>query len=282
MSFFKMCWYDIKHGCLKNYRLIISPIIFEIIVLILFDKKINMYEKYCGDAQISLGDILFFNFGGIDKYIMNMDKAFIFPIIWMVYFVLVLVSTLSYPISNINGFGNKILVKCKQRVNWWYAKCVCNICCNILYLGLIFIIIMLFCSTNNIPFNLQINDEIQSTLFELNMNTSLNKGSILPTNALLLIALVTILVSLLQMVLSLWVKPIYSFLIICTLLLASAYFQSIVLIGNFAILLRHNWINNDGINWSIGIPLTIILIASLIIIGAIRFKKYNIINHEEN
>ena len=58
MSFCKMCWYDIKHGCLKNYKLLISPIIFEIIVLILFDKKIELYLYSIVDNKLKKVEII--------------------------------------------------------------------------------------------------------------------------------------------------------------------------------------------------------------------------------
>lgn len=281
MSFCKMCWYDIKHGCLKNYKLLISPIIFEIIVLILFNKKIELFELGIAESGISLGDILFYNFGGMDKYVVNMDQAFVFPIIWMILFVLVLFATLSYPMNNLNGFGNKILVKGKSRISWWFSKCIWIVCCNIIYMGFIFLIVLTYCQIKKIPFCLNVNSEVQSIFFEINMTTELKAGVTLPVKELLLVMLVAIFIGLLQLFLSLWLKSIYSFLGVCTLMLVSAYFQTGAMVGNYAMLLRHDWINEGGMNWEMGIPVTVFLIIAVIIIGGIRFKKYNIIGQEE-
>ena len=70
------------------------------------------------------------------------------------------------------------------------------------------------------------------------------------------------------------------FMIMCLLMLASAYFQSVFLIGNYAMLIRHSWINVDGMDCSIGIPVTCVLIVFTVIAGFIRFKRFDIIQEE--
>ena len=52
------------------------------------------------------------------------------------------------------------------------------------------------------------------------------------------------------------------------------------LIGNYAMLIRHSWINVDGMDCSIGIPVTCVLIVFTVIAGFIRFKRFDIIQEE--
>lgn len=75
------------------------------------------------------------------------------------------------------------------------------------------------------------------------------------------------------MALGLWLKPIYSFMVMCMVLLLSAYFQSLFVIGNYAMLIRHLWINEDGIDCKVAIPAMCLIIFITVIVGVIRFKS---------
>lgn len=76
-----------------------------------------------------------------------------------------------------------------------------------------------------------------------------------------------------QMALGLWLKPIYSFMVMCMVLLLSAYFQSLFVIGNYAMLIRHSWINEDGIDCKAALPAMCLIIFITVIVGVIRFKS---------
>lgn len=76
------------------------------------------------------------------------------------------------------------------------------------------------------------------------------------------------------------VQACIQFMIMCMMMLASAYFQSVFLIGNYAMLIRHSWINVDGMDCSIGIPATCVLIVVTVIVGFMRFKRFDIIQEE--
>lgn len=280
MKFCKMCWYDIKNGCLKNFRLFLLPIVMEVVVLLLMAKRVGIYEQYDITASKTLGDVLLYHFGGMGKYVLSADKAFEFPVIWMILFVLILFVTLDYPVSNLQGFGSKVLVKGNSRIRWWLAKCVWNLICNVVYFGIIFLLILLFCSMKGIPFSLSVNSDLQTWLFELDAYTQLLPGVSMPIGELVQVFLVSVAICQLQMALVLWLKPIYSFMVMCMFLLVSAYFQNDVLWGNYAMLLRHSWINEDGMDCRIGIPVTLTITLITVCIGMIRFKGYNIMQEE--
>ena len=86
MKLWKMCWYDIKNGCLKNIKLLLFPIVYEIVVLFAMMQKVVSYEKYGMEVEKHLGDILLYNFGGMPKYVLSAEKVFEFPVIWTVIF----------------------------------------------------------------------------------------------------------------------------------------------------------------------------------------------------
>ena len=103
MKLWKMCWYDIKNGCLKNIKLLLFPIVYEIVVLFAMMQKVVSYEKYGMEVEKHLGDILLYNFGGMPKYVLSAEKVFEFPVIWTVFLVLILFATLSYQMINLQN-----------------------------------------------------------------------------------------------------------------------------------------------------------------------------------
>lgn len=167
MKMWKLLCYDIKYGCIKNLKLLLFPIIFEMAVLYMLWQKINSYAQYGISTQKHMGDVLLYNFGGMEKYKLSMENVFQFPVTWMLLFVMILFVTLSYPMNNLCGFGNKLLIKGKSRVKWWLSKCIWNLLCNIIFFGIIFTLILSFCSISGIQSGMQVNTDMQTVLFNL-------------------------------------------------------------------------------------------------------------------
>lgn len=280
MKMWKMLCYDIKNGCIKNLKLLLFPIIFETVVLFMLWQKMNSYAQYGISTQKHMGDVLLYNFGGMKKYELSMENVFQFPVTWILLFVMILFATLSYPMNNLCGFGNKLLVKGKSRVKWWLSKCIWNLLCNMIFFGIIFILILAFCSISGIQSGMQVNTDMQTVLFNLGADTSLKPHAIMPVGDIVMVFMLSVAICQIQMALGLWLKPIYSFMVMCMVLLLSAYFQSLFVIGNYAMLIRHSWINEDGIDCKAALPAMCLIIFITVIVGVIRFKKYNIIQEE--
>ena len=90
MKMWKLLCYDIKYGCIKNLKLLLFPIIFEMAVLYMLWQKINSYAQYGISTQKHMGDVLLYNFGGMEKYKLSMENVFQFPVTWMLLFVMIL------------------------------------------------------------------------------------------------------------------------------------------------------------------------------------------------
>ena len=90
----------------------------------------------------------------------------------------------------------------------------------------------------------------------------------------------TLCLSLLQMALCLYLKPIFSYIISVIICIASAYTTNFLLIGNYAMALRSNHIVSDGVSRKNGIIIFALISVVSVLAGAIRFKKYNILDKE--
>ena len=85
-------------------------------------------------------------------------------------------------------------------------------------------------------------------------------------------------INLLQMVVALFIKPMFGFLVTAFLMISSAYFTSPYLIGNYAMPMRYDVVIIDGVSASAGILISVILALAVVVIGSIRFHRYDILS----
>jgi hypothetical protein len=90
--------------------------------------------------------------------------------------------------------------------------------------------------------------------------------------------LISVALNLLQMTISLFIKPIFSFLLMSVILISSSYLMSNSMLGNYGMIFRSNIVLKNGLNFEPGIYISLIIIVLSIIIGMFKFKKYDIIN----
>ena len=85
----------------------------------------------------------------------------------------------------------------------------------------------------------------------------------------------------LQMLLCLVVRPIISYVVSIVLFIASVYYLSPSLLGNYAMALRSNKIVSNGVSQMAGVGICFILILAGIVLGSMIFTKYNILGKED-
>lgn len=139
-------------------------------------------------------------------------------------FVMILFVTLSYPMNNLCGFGNKLLIKGKSRVKWWLSKCIWNLLCNIIFFGIIFTLILSLQYKRHTVRNAG-KYRYADCSFNLGADTSLKPDAIMPVGDIVMVFMLSVAICQIQMALGLWLKPIYSFMVMCMVLLLSAYFS---------------------------------------------------------
>lgn len=284
MRYTKTLWFDIKNGIGKNCFLWLSSGILATAVFVDAFSRIDAIERIpeLGIKEVSFGDILFYAYGGMARYVPSPDKRFEFPIIWLVIFVTVAFLTMNYPTKNLMGIGSQILVRTGGHSMWWRSKCIWNVLLTGIYHMLFIVLLAVFSVICGIPLNLQIHTELIRHLFELDLSVWLIDRTWISVGMILLPILISVALNLLEMVLSLFMKPIFSFLVISVTLIASAYLFVPWMIGNYAMLLRYSWIVEDGFKYHEGFAIAGIMIVCLGVIGHIRFKHYDVLSKGEN
>ncbi|MDE6670932.1 MAG: hypothetical protein K2K16_01920 [Ruminococcus sp.] len=273
MKFIEIIKYDIKNGILRNKYLFISVIVIS--VLFVTDHSVNMLRY---DIDCSYGDVLMYIYGGMKKYVASRGNRFQFPAIWTVLFITQLSGTLNYPYKDLNSYGIQILFRTDNRLLWWISKFIWNIIYGIIYHSFIWTVMFIYAVISGYAINFSIDIKILCNIFEIFPEDISGNITDIPVYIFFVPVLTSVVFSLLEMTVSLFIKTVYSFLLMSCLVISSAYLMTDYIIGNYGMIIRSNHILTDGINMERGIIILSVLVITAFIVGLIKFSKYDIIN----
>lgn len=280
MKFIKYLLFDLKQGILYNKLLLITPVAIAVITFLDFSMKAN---RFLNDGMIkeavSYGDYWFYLYGGMKKYIPTPGDPFLFPVVWIVIFLILPFILLNYPFQDLYGIGQQIIVRSGRRTIWWLSKCGWNILGTLIYHFLIQV-------TGGVLFYIfhkDLSNKIHMDFVKLAFNAEQQEIWMrysLPFMVIILPVIVSAAINLLQMTFSLFIKPVFGFFTVAAVLLSSAYLLSPALIGNYAMAYRCSWMLKEGVSAASGLILSIILLFLAAFLGLIKFYIYDILESE--
>lgn len=274
---FNFIRFDIYNGILKKKKKLASIFMIFLAINILYTNYIFAFIKNgiipCIKVM-NLGDYIMYYLSGISEYIPNKNTPFPLPFLWMFQSLGCCYFCLHYPLEDLRSTGKHRLILCGNRCTWWISKCVWT-CVNVLvYYITAYISSLLVGAVVGVSFSGTITEY---TIYLLRLTGNMNIAPYDGTLQFLIIPLVLCSICILQMLLSLIIKPIYSFIAIATYLLASAYFKTPLLIGNFAMLARSSLIDVNGFSVKTVLFVTLSVMITSIICGNIIFMRKDVL-----
>ena len=276
MKFFKLIKFDFKYGIAKRWYVYCIYIILSLIACIEFVMELKAFDA----TSFTLGDCLFFLYSGITEYIPKPNEPLTIPYLWLLLHLLVCYFNLHYMTDDLSGLGQYVICRCQKRSRWWLSKCIWNLVSVFIFFNLSVIVVLLISAINNAELSISISQTMQYICnCNLLSNTSLTQGINL-IHLILVPMLVCAAISMLQMLISLFVRPLIAYVLSIVIYFSSAYKLSALLLGNYAMLLRSDEILSNGVNAYVGIIFSAIVIIMSIVGGLIYFKDYNILSRE--
>ena len=102
----------------------------------------------------------------------------------------------------------------------------------------------------------------------------------IPFSVLCTPIMLSVAVNMFQMMLTLFLKPMFSFLFSSALFLVSAYIMSPVMLGNYGMVLRMKWMNEQGVPQITGFLVCLLILGFSVLVGMVRFRRMDILNEE--
>lgn len=275
MKYIKLLLFDLKQGVFKSYYKYL--LFLMLIALAFWECHSTLFSKNINSATFA--DYLLYIYGGAKEYIPVPGDTFKLPYLWILNHVLILFFVLNYMHKDLESVGQQIIIRTRSRNAWWFSKCFCQFFSILLYYLLSWLEIICLCLVSGVTIS------FDNSLFMFDVMDFGEK--LLPLTNIHLITeitiyplLFTLCLGYIQMCLSLFFKPIFSYIISAFVCVSSTYCINIFLIGNFSMALRSNTVISNGVNGVLGIFIMIFLGAVSIIVGKIKFKKYNILTRE--
>lgn len=283
MKFIKMIRFDLQNGMLRFKLLYLCPVLIAVVSVVDLSNRFY-WMRVNNEVQsqvIALGDYWYYLYGGMQEYIPSPTSAFEFPMMWLMVFLTIPLLVLNYPFRDMHTFGQQVLVHTGGRSSWWLSKCLWNTLCTLVYHLLLVLVLVIACLLSGAEISNAIHVDLIKRAFELKDDIELVQRDAIPLLIFIVPVLISVGINLFQMVLSLLVKPVFSFMITSVLMLASAYLMVPYMLGNYAMPLRYRWIlPESAISVNTGLLVSIGFIILTIVGGLIRFRYYDILNRE--
>lgn len=274
---FNFIKFDMYNGIWKNKKKI--AVIFMVFLAIdfLYTNYILAYiEKgIIPSAHVmNTGDYIMHYLSGISKYIPDENNPFPLPFLWMFQMLGCCYFCLYYPWEDLRSTGKYRLLLCGNRSIWWISKCLWT-CANVfVYYVTSYISSLLVGMFYGTKVSCLITEY---TIYLLKLTGNTRNAPYDGAVQFVLIPFVLCTICIVQMLLALIIKPLYSFIFVAAYLLASAYFQTPFLIGNFAMVARSNLIAIDGFCVSTVLGVTVCVLIISVICGNAVFAKRDIL-----
>lgn len=211
--------------------------------------------------------------GGAREYILSQDSSFQLPAYWFSFHAYLFFLTGFYPINELHLGNGQALVRTHTRGKWLMSKLI-NVALNVVtYYGSFFVL----CIAGNLLLGGAWIPEDGMIHF-----VGVPIGNKSPWELFAAFVLLPLLVSVslctVQIVLSLFMDPVISFLINIAGLAASVFWRNPLLAGNYAMLYRQDWVcSRSGISPAAGAALCLGLFSMAAALGILFFRKKDIL-----
>lgn len=271
-----MLRHDFTEGIVKRSAQLLVPIGLFLLIVWMNQATFQRIDVEFG-KEATLGMYLFYLFAGcLPAGVSGND--FSLPMGWLLIEIGCLFCTVTYPAQDLeSAYGIQVLVRGQSRTRWWLTKCLWNMETVFLYYSTLFITAVVYCVCSGASCCLELEySDLIHLLVDASMTQPSVSGAETATLVLGLPTAATAAISLWQMLVSILWHPAYGFTAGIVLLVWSAFSQTPIAIGNYAMMQRCERFCAAGLSSS-GIW---IILASLMIcagVGCYAMKHRDII-----
>lgn len=271
MSLFKLFSHDLRSGILR-WRYLLIPLVF---ILPCFSAFVDIQNAQCVGTWM---DYVI----GCFKGVLPPDgefEGFTFPILWLLIIAGTLFINLDYPIGDLTEAGQQVIIRCVNKKLWLVSKCFWCILSSTIYYLLGMLTALVFALATGGSAKLLHTPDVALKAFQIYAPELLTVGETILA-AVVLPWLTIVVVNILQMTLSLVMRPLFSFLTCISVMILGVFVNSPFFLGNGAMTSRSG-ILVEGMQSPLAVVLTCILFLEFcVLLGVLRFKRMDHLRYE--
>lgn len=229
--------------------------------------------------EATVGDYLAFPFSGLARILWQPSMTSLkIPAAWLAFCALALYVPLWYPYRDLMGFGQKVIVQVGSRYKWWLAKACWTVIVAVLWLVAVMAPLFLCALIGGAKLSLVVSPH---TLAAADVDLSALVSAPQDATAFFItMAAMFVALSLLQLTLSLMVRPIAGFSCSMAILVISLLMMNPYLPGEYLIAARSSILATEGFDAQTGFWLAAALAVGSLVAGCVTFRATDILDKE--
>lgn len=253
--------------------LLLGMILFASIMFLReIDRGISI-ESLINDA--SFFDLIIYVFIGPTVISPERGRVFELPLIWLGFQMLMAYIIGDYIHEDLLGPGQLVILQSRNRIAWWVSKIAWCICTVLVVYGSTYMCLIACSIVSKFSFRFEISAEISWGIYNQDYSIISRRDFFLVF--LILPILTSCVISLTQLILSFFIKPILSYVFIVSIYVLPIYTVSPYLITNYSIPAHNRIFISEGINSGYAILVLIILLFFITVGGAYVVKNKDFI-----
>lgn len=276
-SFLMQIKHDYYMGTIKRWKKYDVVLIIFILLCANFQRGLIISREYDNfKEKPTFSNYIIDIYKGVDisNRVENKEKIEI-PPGWVLLNIFLSIVIGYYPLNDLKEYGTQILIRSKNRWQWWLSKCLWIMGNVLIFYAIGYIVIAIFSLING---ELSLTPNHKVSLAILKLDTSSLAAKEVFSACIVLPIVTSVALSLMQLTIAMFSNSIYSNIFIISLLIVSIYYCSPILMGNYLMLLRNSlMVGIKGIETSTGIILSMAISFISITLGIFKFKTYDII-----
>lgn len=286
MKFCNLFKYDVRRQLFLNpYKWVVTVSFYAFLFLCFtFDIFHLFYTEVDGiwdinSLSLSFGDAAMFEIGGkLPPVLSGIDTSISFPTSWFLSHVIICYFTLHYIDADLTHGGIQVLIRIKPKCLWWCSKVILNTLSVVLSYTLGFVTFYLLSLLTGKINSFTLNPRLFTVIFSAYLNYEGISNGTMFLYVCVLPCVVGITVNLIQMTLTLYIKPIFAFLFMCVYLIVGMYYAHPILISNYAMPVRSEAIGIYNFNFCNGILICVLLCIVTILVGVNKVRRMDFIS----
>lgn len=270
MKITRLIKYDLKCGFAYNRIKFIIAFVFILANCVYF----NMITEGIQIDNVSLGDLIIFFFKG-EAVFSSKTGNFPIPITYLGFQIIVAILIGYYPYDDINGYGKQIFIRCQDKKKWLTSKVAWSISTVLLFYFCTYIILILFSLVSGFDMSFEYHKEI---LMQTNNIEIPNiESTTIIVNGILMPIVYSMVVSLIQICISLGTNAIIGFLTTMIYAFVAVFFTSKFFLSNYIMILRNTEYSTVKYDKLEGFITLIIVYIFAILMGRLIINKKQLI-----
>ena len=227
-------------------------------------------------GTLSFGDYIMYYFSGMKEFVIEDNKDFVIPFIWMAEQLLICSLAFTYPLKDIYDCGTITLLQYGSRTKWWFSKCIWSIVQIIGYY-----IVVVFTIAVYTIFKGCFNMSLHKIVFSVIDNVDITVDRFFFIH-LIPSVLYSIFMVICMITIALITSRVIALLIICIYNIAAVFVMNNVVLANASMLYRNSIFIDNGLNIYVLSILCVCLSLLMVIVAAMYFEKYDIIQKKSD